>query len=169
MARHLPIGLERNWKGEWNTDSGKLLMAQASISAFCRDGGFLFAQSEVSHIGKNRWVRFRKMYPKLQQFGRIEGALSLYLRKNFAAYRGLNRGKSPQNATERMGKSRMPRMNKRCKHEWSLFLTERGRRSYNKLCRRCVHACKQSSRVLVCECPRYYSKRAVTKYDQAEM
>lgn len=73
MARYLPIGLERNRKGELNTDSGKLLMAQASVSAFRGDGGFLFAQSEVSHIGKNRWVRFRKMYPKLQQFGRIEG------------------------------------------------------------------------------------------------
>lgn len=134
-----------------------------------RGWGFLFAQSEASHIGKNRWVRFQKIYPKLRQFGRIEGgAILLYLRKNFAAYRGLNRGKSPQNATERMGKSRMPRMNKRRKQEWSLFLTEGVRRSYNKLCRRCVHSCKQSFRVLVCECPRYYSKRAVTKYDQAE-
>jgi hypothetical protein len=32
----------------------KLLMAQASVSAFRGDGGFLFAQSEVSHIGKKK-------------------------------------------------------------------------------------------------------------------
>ena len=61
----------------------------------------------------------------------------------------------------------MPRMPQKMKHEWSLFLNERGRRCYNELCRRCVHSCKQSFRVLVVECPRYYSKRAVVKYDQA--
>lgn len=60
----------------------------------------------------------------------------------------------------------MPRMSKKMKYEWSLFLSPRGRRTYNKLCRRCVHPYKQSSRVLVVECPRYYSKRAVLGYDQ---
>ena len=59
----------------------------------------------------------------------------------------------------------MPRMSKKMKHEWSLFLSPRGCRTYNKLCRRCVHPCKQSFRVLVVDCPRYYSKRAVLEYD----
>ena len=60
----------------------------------------------------------------------------------------------------------MPRMSKKIKQEWSLFLSPRGRRTYNKLCSQCVHPCKQSFRVLVVECPRYYSKRAVQKYDR---
>ena len=55
----------------------------------------------------------------------------------------------------------MPRMSKKLKHEWSLFLNHRGRRCYNSLCRRCVHSCKQSFRATVVECPRYFSKRAV--------
>ena len=33
-------------------------------------------------------------------------------------------------------------------------------------CRRCVHPCKQSFRVMVVECPRYYSKRAMLDYDR---
>ena len=60
----------------------------------------------------------------------------------------------------------MPRMSKEMKHEWSLFLNERGRKTYNDLCCRCVHPCKQSFQALVVECPRYYSKRAVESYDQ---
>jgi len=59
----------------------------------------------------------------------------------------------------------MPRMSQKMKHEWSLFLNDRGRRTYNDLCCRCAHDCKQSFRVLVVECPRYYSKRAVLDYD----
>ena len=47
----------------------------------------------------------------------------------------------------------MPRMSKKMKHEWSLYLNDKGRRTYNSLCRRCVHPCKQSFRVLVVECP----------------
>lgn len=59
----------------------------------------------------------------------------------------------------------MPRMSKKLKHEWSLFLNHRGRRCYNSLCRRCIHSCKQSFRVTVVECPRYFSKRAVGRDD----
>ena len=57
----------------------------------------------------------------------------------------------------------MPRMSKKLKHEWSLFLNHRGRRCYNSLCRRCIHSCKQSFRATVVECQRYFSKRAVAK------
>ena len=57
----------------------------------------------------------------------------------------------------------MPRMSKKLKHEWSLFLNHRGRRCYNSLCRRCIHSCKQSFHATVVECPRYFSKRAVAR------
>ena len=54
----------------------------------------------------------------------------------------------------------MPRMSLKRKRELSLFLNERGRVSYNILCRKCVHTCKQAHKVTVVECGRYLSKRA---------
>jgi hypothetical protein len=54
----------------------------------------------------------------------------------------------------------MPRMSKKRKQELSLFLNEHGRVEYNSLCRRCVHTCKQTHKVMVVECGRYLSKRA---------
>ena len=54
----------------------------------------------------------------------------------------------------------MPRMSKKRKQEWSFFLNDRNRITYNELCRKCVHECKQSPRALVIECPRYCSKRS---------
>ena len=54
----------------------------------------------------------------------------------------------------------MPRMSKKRKQEWAFFLNDRNRITYNELCRKCVHECKQSHRALVIECPRYYSKRS---------
>lgn len=54
----------------------------------------------------------------------------------------------------------MPRMSKKRKKEWSFFLNDRGRITYNALCRRCTHQCKQSFRATVIECPRYCSKRS---------
>lgn len=54
----------------------------------------------------------------------------------------------------------MPRMSKRRKQEWAFFLNDRGRISYNELCRRCTHGCKQSFRAVVVECPHYCSKRS---------
>lgn len=53
----------------------------------------------------------------------------------------------------------MPRMSKKRKQEWALFLNARNRITYNELCRRCANACKQSFRVTVMECPNYLSKR----------
>ena len=38
----------------------------------------------------------------------------------------------------------MPRMSKKRKEEWALFLNDRNRITYNELCRKCVHDCKQS-------------------------
>ena len=38
----------------------------------------------------------------------------------------------------------MPRMSKKRKQEWALFLNERNRITYNGLCRKCSSECKQS-------------------------
>ena len=57
----------------------------------------------------------------------------------------------------------MPRMSKKRKEEMAFFLNERNRMTYNPLCRRCVHGCKQSFRASILECPHYHSKRSVTE------
>lgn len=54
----------------------------------------------------------------------------------------------------------MPRMPKKRKLELSFFLNERGRVTYNDLCRKCQHECRQSFRAVIIACPRYLSKRA---------
>jgi hypothetical protein len=55
----------------------------------------------------------------------------------------------------------MPRLGKKAKAEWAFFISPKtGRRTYNKLCRRCVHSCKQSYRAKVIQCRKYQSKRA---------
>ena len=43
---------------------------------------------------------------------------------------------------------------------WSFFLGENGRRRYNKICKGCVHPCKQSFRALLIACPHYQSARS---------
>lgn len=53
----------------------------------------------------------------------------------------------------------MSRMSKADKLDWSLFLNEKGRRTYNELCRHCTHECRQSFRATIIECPHYESKR----------
>ena len=60
----------------------------------------------------------------------------------------------------------MPRMPKQLKKEWAIFLNERGRKSYNVLCRQCKQNCKQSFRAIVIECPNYISKRSVNQNEQ---
>ena len=55
--------------------------------------------------------------------------------------------------------AKAPRMSKKWKQEWALFLNHRNRITYNDLCRGCTHDCKQSFRAIVVLCPRYYSKR----------
>lgn len=54
----------------------------------------------------------------------------------------------------------MPRMSKKQKKELDFFLNDRGRRSYNDLCRKCQHECRQSFRAVIIVCPHYLSKRA---------
>ena len=48
---------------------------------------------------------------------------------------------------------------KKWRLEWAFFLAENGRRQYNKLCKGCVHPCKQSFRVVL-SCPHYRSRRS---------
>lgn len=43
----------------------------------------------------------------------------------------------------------MPRMSKKRKQEWALFLNDRNRITYNELCRKCSNLCKQSFRCIV--------------------
>ena len=45
----------------------------------------------------------------------------------------------------------MPRMSKKRKYELSFYLNDRGRVTYNELCRKCQHGCKQSFRAVVVE------------------
>ena len=51
-------------------------------------------------------------------------------------------------------------MSKKRKEEWVFFLNDRGRITYNALCRKCVYNCKQSFRAAVIVCPHYHSKRS---------
>ena len=53
-------------------------------------------------------------------------------------------------------------------HELSFYLNDRGRVTYNELCRKCQHGCKQSFRAVVIDCPRYLSKRAKKKEEHTE-
>ena len=50
----------------------------------------------------------------------------------------------------------MPRMSKKRKQEWALFLNDRNRIIYNELCRKCRNDCKQSFRCIVVLCPNVY-------------
>ncbi len=52
----------------------------------------------------------------------------------------------------------MPRMSKKRKEEWAVFLNEQNRITYNKLCLQCQRNCKQSFRVLVVDCPKFKRK-----------
>ena len=65
-------------------------------------------------------------------------------------------------------KRNMPRMSKKRKHELSFYLNDRGRVTYNELCRKCQHGCRQSFRAVVVDCPRYLSKRARKKEEDTE-
>ena len=54
----------------------------------------------------------------------------------------------------------MARMSNKRRLEWSFFLNDRSRITYNELCRKCQHKCKQSFRAVVVDCPKYLSKRS---------
>lgn len=74
----------------------------------------------------------------------------------------------PETIHENGRKHNMPRMSKKRKHELSFYLNDRGRVTYNELCRKCQHGCRQSFRAVVVDCPRYLSKRAKKKEEHTE-
>ena len=49
---------------------------------------------------------------------------------------------------------------KKWRLEWSFFLGENGRRRYNKICKGCVHPCKQSFRADLIACPHDQAARS---------
>lgn len=58
----------------------------------------------------------------------------------------------------------MPKLTKKEKQEWELFIDPKtGRRTYNKLCLNCIHDCKQSYRAQLLSCAKYRSKRQRAK------
>lgn len=62
----------------------------------------------------------------------------------------------------------MPRMSKKQKQELAFFLNSRGRKTYNDLCRKCQRDCRQSSRAVIVECPRYLSKRSKRRKEDTD-
>jgi CO dehydrogenase/acetyl-CoA synthase alpha subunit len=74
-----------------------------------------------------------------------------------------NNRKSVYPSAAEKGEVFMPRMSKKRKLKWQFFLNQRNRITYNPLCRKCVHGCKQSFQARIVECPRYHSKRAKRK------
>lgn len=97
----------------------------------------------------------------------LSGLLTLY-------FKGHTEGKNLKNDTETLHQNRliaytawkrgkelkMPRMSKKRRLELAFFLNERNRVTYNELCRKCGHDCKQSFRAVVVDCPKYLSKRS---------
>ena len=53
------------------------------------------------------------------------------------------------------GGTPMPRMSKRKKREWALYLNARNRITYNSICKLCTRECKQSFRVAVIQCRKF--------------
>lgn len=54
----------------------------------------------------------------------------------------------------------MPGRNRKRREEPALLFNECSSATYNKLCRKCRHECKQSGRVQLAICPKFLSKQA---------
>jgi len=57
----------------------------------------------------------------------------------------------------------MPRMSKKQRLEMSMFISSKGRIEYNRLCKACVHDCKQSHRAIVIDCPKHTPRSEKSK------
>ena len=62
----------------------------------------------------------------------------------------------------------MPRMSKKRKQEWALFLNVRNRITYNGLCRKCIMTASRVSVVSWCIAPNIYQKGERRKMKQME-
>lgn len=60
----------------------------------------------------------------------------------------------------------MPRMSKKRREEWSFFLNCHNRITYNPICCGCTQDCKQSFRMGIVACDRYWSKRWKPREDR---
>ena len=58
------------------------------------------------------------------------------------------------------GVGRLMSRSKKWRLEWAFFPGENVRLQYNKLCKGCVHPCKQCCRAVVLSCLRYLSRRS---------
>ena len=63
----------------------------------------------------------------------------------------------------------MPRMSTKKKIEWAVFLNNRNRLTYNKLCLTCRKECKQSFRCKVIQCLKYERKEDKKKNGHRRM
>jgi len=52
----------------------------------------------------------------------------------------------------------MPESDRKPKREWAFFISPDGRITYNRLCCRCIHGCKQSYRAVIVACPKFRLK-----------
>lgn len=99
--------------------------------------------------------------PKADTFRLLSKVMKLYGFEIKIRYREKLPRKSPRNATKNRGEGEVPRMSKKHKLLWSLFLNDRGRITYNRLCCRCRNPCKQSFRAEIICCSLYCSKRSI--------
>ena len=76
--------------------------------------------------------------------------------------------KSPSNHTLKREEQQHAWNAKRGSMSFPFTSIDRGRVTYNELCRKCQHGCKQSFRVVAVDCPRYLSKRAKKKEEHTE-
>jgi len=53
----------------------------------------------------------------------------------------------------------MPRMSKKKRSEMSMFINNKGRIEYNRLCKACAYDCKQSHRAIIIDCPKYMPRQ----------
>ena len=89
----------------------------------------------------------------------LENGMTVRSRYDFAMIRARRRrltgGRNDDRAERRKKYNRkevntMPRLSKKVKAEWAFFLhPQTGRRTYNEICRSCIHECKQSFRAPV--------------------
>jgi len=54
----------------------------------------------------------------------------------------------------------MPSMSKKKRKEMEFFINDSNRIEHNKVCRACIHDCKQSHKTMVLACSRYKSERS---------
>ena len=52
-------------------------------------------------------------------------------------------------------------MSNKKRSEMSMFINSRGRIDYNRLCKACLHDCKQSYRAIIFDCPTHATPKEI--------